>query len=350
MASNEGWNPKRFDGMDYSKFRLRFILYVKRKEWYTVLDTAKPTVSGTDTTAADAWDKIDVKVQSTLVDAVTDKILDEICHETTAKGMLDALDSVYLRKTLLMRILATKKLLNLRMTDGESAADFFSRFEKHISPLKDAGAVVSLEEKLHYLLLVLPDKYSHIIDVLDAMPEYKRTVDYVIGKVMFDHCKSEGSTEFADSFGNVAMRAQVSFGSEKPPTNYTCHRCGIPSHFRRDCRAKLQGAGFSDQWNSSGRRWNGNRGNVNSNNTEVLDHSEMEVSSFQVTVMSSEVEESMPGSEIGTIPEGVSDATWVMDSACTSHIVNTDKYFFRKTKIEPPSNIRVGDGLSLIHI
>ncbi len=80
--------------------------FVKKKEWYTVLENERPNA---DETKKEQWDKIDVKVQSTLVNAVSDKILDEIGHETTAKGMLNTLDSLYLRKTLMMRILAKKK-------------------------------------------------------------------------------------------------------------------------------------------------------------------------------------------------------------------------------------------------
>ncbi len=34
------------------------------------------------------------------------------------------------------------------MNDGEDAHEFFSRFEKQISALKDAGETVSNEEKL----------------------------------------------------------------------------------------------------------------------------------------------------------------------------------------------------------
>lgn len=179
------------------------------------------------------WDRHDIKVRSTLVDAVTDKILDEIGHETTAKGMLNVLDSVYQRKTLLMRILAKKQLLNLKINDGEDAQEFFSSFEKHISALKDAGENISPEEKLHYLLMILPEKYGHIIDVLDAMPKVSQTVDYVKGKVLFDHCKSNDAQEFA--IESAAMKVNVTRNFGKRGNAYVCHRCKKPGHFRKDC-------------------------------------------------------------------------------------------------------------------
>ncbi len=35
---------------------------------------------------------------------------------------------------------------------------------------------------------------------------------------------------------------------------------------------------------------------------------------------------------------------WLLDSGCTAHIVNTDKYFYYKTKLDFPINVKVGDG------
>ncbi len=103
---------------------MRLVLLVKKKDWYTALETAKPNANETKKAQ---WDKIDTKVQSILVNAVSDKILDETGHETTAKEMLDIFDSVYLQKTM-MRILAKKRLLNLKMNDVEDAEDLFSSF------------------------------------------------------------------------------------------------------------------------------------------------------------------------------------------------------------------------------
>lgn len=340
--TTSSWNPKRFDGSEYSKFRLRFMLFVKKKEWYTVLENSRPT---TDDNKIAAWDKIDVKVQSTLVNAVSDRILDEIQHETTAKGMVDSLDSVYLRKTLMMRVLAKKRLLNLKIEEGEDAQVFFGRFEKHISALKDAGETISAEEKLSYLLIILPEKYAHIIDVLDALPEKDRTVDYVKGKMMFDHCRAENTHEvFGDG---AALKTQVqnrfarSYGGTPGP-NYRCHKCGVQGHFRRDCQAGFaqnnSSSGSNTNSGSFGRKDGGNRRNVCTNNTEVAD---VEVNAFQVRVMSSKV------SVAEKVSQEAKELNWVMDSGCTDHIVVSDRYFCSKEKLKTPITVKVADGFLL---
>lgn len=390
MAEEEkgSWNPKRFDGADYSKFRLRFVLYVKRKKWYTVLEKARPT---TGEEAIAAWDAADVAVQSTLVNAVSDRILDEIGHKSTAKEMFQTLDSVYFRKTLMMRVLATRKILSLRMNDGEVAQEFFGRFEKCIGALKDAGEEVSSERKLCYLLVALPERYAHIIDVVDALPKEMQTVDYVKGKLLFDHCKKEDDTEAVTEA--AAMKTQVqakpqrsngSNGAGNGPANswYRCHRCDQPGHFRRDCTAELPyepqyGRSSSGShghrggvaprfgnWNggrsgggSSGARGNFGRRNVATNNTEVNDFDEYgdsDVSSFQVRVVhgkSSKV--SSASVEINSIETGNAQdkspetVTWVLDSGCTDHIVTSDKYFVNMSRLKNPIKVKVADGYML---
>lgn len=284
--------------------------------------------------------------------------------------MIDILDSVYLRKSLMMRVLAKKRLLNLKINDGEDAQDFFSRFEKHISALRDAGEQVSAEEKLSYLLLILPEKYSHIIDVLDAMPSEKRTVDYVKGKMMFDHCRDEKSQEIFDE--GAALRTQVVNRFERvdrlpgksgaPGGIFRCHRCGMLGHYRRDCRVNFQYSGQGTNGNP-GNGGRGNRRNIAAQNIEV-NVGDTEVSAYQVKVSKSKTKSmrNIPCAEpdgrrlrdvinVGDSGNGDEEKyksiIWTLDSGCTDHIVNTDRYFCRKFRLNVPVNVKVADGYIL---
>ena len=38
---------------------------------------------------------------------------------------------------------------------------------------------------------------------------------------------------------------------------------------------------------------------------------------------------------------------WVLDSGCSDHIINSDKYFIKVNKLRIPINVKVGDGRTL---
>jgi len=45
-----------------------------------------------------------------------------------------------------------------------------------VNELKQAGAVITEQEKLNYMLKSLPQNYSHIDNLMDVLPEQERTL------------------------------------------------------------------------------------------------------------------------------------------------------------------------------
>jgi len=39
-----------------------------------------------------------------------------------------------------------------------------------------------------------------------------------------------------------------------------------------------------------------------------------------------------------------SEVTWYLDSGCTNHIVNDDKYFDKFITLKNPANVKIDDG------
>lgn len=181
------------------------------------------------------------------------------------------------------------------------------------------------------------------------MPKESQTVDYVKEKVLFDHCKSSDTQEFA--IESAALKVNVTRNFGKRGNAYVCHRCKKPGHFRKDCHVKLPSNGSSDgvsnNLRAESRRFNNNPGrgncgipaNVASNLAEVSE--ETEISTVYVNVMSSELVTKNRKSRQFEIEL---ELIWVLDSGCTDHMVNTDKYFYHKVKLKYPVNVKLADG------
>lgn len=57
--------------------------------------------------------------------------------------------------------------------------DLFDEFEKAVNELKGAGATITEQEKINYMIKSVPSSYSHIGDLMDILPKEERTVEYL---------------------------------------------------------------------------------------------------------------------------------------------------------------------------
>lgn len=155
---------------------------------------------------------------------------------------------------------------------------------------------------------------------------------YVKGRMMFDHCKSDGAAEIVSE--TAAFKTQV---LSRPQI------IGVIVVVCLGTSIEIVGLSFPKmvletvrmETGNSGGRGGGDRRDVTTNNTEVDD---VEVGAFQVRVMSSNVS----GVE-GNAEESLK-VCWILDSGCTDHIVVSDRYFCEMSKLDTPANIKVADG------
>ncbi|KAK7575849.1 hypothetical protein V9T40_012135 [Parthenolecanium corni] len=136
----------------------------------------------------------------------------------------------------------------------------------------------------------------------------------------------------------------------------------MAGHYRRDCRVNLQYSGQGTNGNpANGNR--GNRRNIAAQNIEV-NVGDTEVSAYQVKVskLKTSSMKNIPCAEpdgrrlrdvtnFGNVGNGNEEKyksiVWTLDSGCTDHIVNTDRYFCKKSRLNVPVNVKVADGYIL---
>ena len=116
------------------------------------------------------------------MNSMTNTKLELIISEENAKKMIDKLDENYLVKSIAVKLLCKRKLLDLKMEERENPTDFYYNFEKLVHELKNAGENVTQEDKLNYFLLTLLESISHIVDIMNALTEKNKTVEFVKSK------------------------------------------------------------------------------------------------------------------------------------------------------------------------
>lgn len=137
---------------------------------------------------------------------------------------------MYLMKSTALQILCRHNLEAVKLKNYVETSLYFDDSEKAVNELKQADAVITEQEKLNYMLKLLPKNYSYIGDLIDVLPEKDRTVEYLKSKIKLKNAEEKSNEEPTDS-SNV-FRAEA----ENSRRNYICYNCGKQGHFKKDCR------------------------------------------------------------------------------------------------------------------
>lgn len=348
-AKNSDINIPIFDGADYSNWKIRMIKFLQFKKCKDVVTRAKIA------TDDEKWVDRDVQATNYIYSSISNKQLEYISELDTAYEIIQKFDEMYLKKSTALQIVCRHNLENVKLKNYSEASLFFDNFEKAVNELKQAGAVISESEKLNYMLKALPESYSYIGDLIDVLPEEERTVDYLKSKIKLKKTENVNGTS-SNGTSNV-------FKADAKPSHYNCYGCGKPGHLRRDCQSKNvnrnQGRGyFNNQgrgyFNSQGRGYFNNQGRGSFNyrgrsssrgrgqqNYQHNNSNESQGNSFHTTIANntytiSKEEEQKKG-----------QIEWLLDSGCTDHIINTDKYFDACEILNKPVKVKIGDGTIL---
>ncbi|KAG7198951.1 hypothetical protein KM043_015914 [Ampulex compressa] len=162
-----------FDGEDYGSWKKRITMFLKMKKCDVVITREK-----INTDKEDDWLEKDLRAINYIYGAISNKQLEFVQDKETAFEIIKKFDELYLKESTALQIICRNRLEKLRLNNYSDTAEFFSEFERSVNELKAAGAKVTEEEKMNYMLRTLPETYSYIGDLVDVLKEEDQTVHY----------------------------------------------------------------------------------------------------------------------------------------------------------------------------
>ena len=97
---------------------------------------------------------------TTLQLTIGEKVISEISGETTAKGILDKLEDLYMKKSLTNRLILLRTFFTYKMKEGTSLKAHLNTFDDFLMKMKAVDLKIEEEQKAMILLCSLLDCYT----------------------------------------------------------------------------------------------------------------------------------------------------------------------------------------------
>ena len=335
-----------FDGTDYKLWRQRMIVFLKYKKCLTPFERKQQTAD----TAATYLD-MDVKAMNYVYSALSNKQLEYVCELNSTFDIRSKLDQMYDKKSTALQILCRNNLESIKLQNFKDVKQFIDQFEKSANELKAAGATLSEDKKLNYMLKSLPVEYSYIGDLIDVIPKEEKTVEYLKSKIKLKSMEQKSMFE-----SEMASNTFAATSGNQP-----CDHCGKMGHHIKNCHCYNKGhRGKHNQSSQRGNFQNQNRGNFQNNSRgnnrrpfrgrRGGQHRGSHPKQYQ------EGDNNNGSLFVATTKCNVSNTNYVnnknqisflLDSGCSTHIINNDIYFENSTILKEPLTVYLGDGHSL---
>ena len=242
----------------------------------------------------------------------------------------EKLANQFQKKTWANKLELRRKLYSLHLKEGESVQNHVKAMMEIFESLAVIGDPVSEEDRVVQLLASLPDSFNMLVTALEANPEVP-SMETVTERLLHEERKIKGREETVTRH-TKAMMAHNSFGRKK---KFTCHYCGIPGHFKRNCRKLASELATSNE----------KRDKSGCKTKREVTHK-----ANKATCGSNDIHNSSSEDDALVVCHALSarsKGNWIVDSGATCHMCNDRKLFTKFECLEKSQEVTLGDGHAL---
>lgn len=245
------FNIEPLNGNNYHVWKFRMTTLLMQKD---VLNLANAEFNEDD--YPEAKEKLEAVrkhnlCKSLIVQCLANDQVALIQDKSSAYDMWKMLEGRYEKKGLPGQLMLKRKLMSLRLREGESLEAFLSEFEETVRQLKATGAECNEKDTVCLLLLAMPKSFEMIVTILENMSEAELTMSVAKTKL-----RAEAEKRRTTSDGGAYTRKEntsTAFWSRNQQG--TCYFCGCRGHYKRDCRKYLQQLANGNSSDRHGRGW-----------------------------------------------------------------------------------------------
>lgn len=183
----------------------------------------------------EALKKQERKCFSLIVQRIGNDYLEYVKDKANPKDAWVSLCGAFERKGVSNRMFLRRKLLSLKMEEGDDLAHHLLEFDKVLRSLKAVGANMEEEDIICQLLMSLPASYESVTTALETMKAEDLTMEFVKGRLLDSETKRKSATtKDRPEHKNVNEEySSAMMGLNKK--GITCFTCGKKGHFQNNC-------------------------------------------------------------------------------------------------------------------
>lgn len=335
----------RFDG-HYDHWSMLMENFLRSKEYWQVVSNGinEPTDGATLTDAQklelEGQRLKDLKAKNYLFQAIDRAILETILCKDTSKHIWDSMKKKYqgsarAKRQLLQTLRSEFEIL--RMKQGESVSDYFSRAMAIVNKMRTYGDKVDDVMLIEKILRSMTSKFNFVVCSIEEANDIDELSIDELQSSLLVHEQKLNQSEHVEQALKASMENQLSLGGRgrgrsrgrgmrhgesrgmgrggryTDKSHIECYRCHKFGYYRSECRTNLQ--------NQRGER---------TNFAEEVEDEEEEISLLMACHGNEDIQEN----------------TWYLDTGCSNHM-SGDKTIFSELDESFHNTVKFGDNSTI---